>query len=76
MNTKHDPISLIDTPHGYVDWLTDLKTRIHSAPQRAALSVNHELVLLYWQIGRDIRSGVSKCLYLCMPLREHQSFAI
>lgn len=54
MNTKHDPISLIDAPHGYVDWLTELKTRIHSAQQRAALSVNRELILLYWQIGRDI----------------------
>ncbi|MCQ8129208.1 PDDEXK nuclease domain-containing protein [Methylomonas rivi] len=54
MNTKHDPISLIDAPHGYTDWLTELKTRIHSAQQRAALSVNRELILLYWQIGRDI----------------------
>ncbi|WP_426992450.1 PDDEXK nuclease domain-containing protein [Methylomonas sp. CM2] len=49
-----DFISLFDTPTGYTDWLTELKTRIHSAQQRAALSVNRELVLLYWQIGRDI----------------------
>ncbi|NOV31892.1 DUF1016 domain-containing protein [Methylomonas sp. ZR1] len=48
------PASLIDTPTGYTDWLTELKTRIHSAQQRAALSVNRELILLYWQIGRDI----------------------
>jgi predicted nuclease of restriction endonuclease-like (RecB) superfamily len=46
--------SLIDTPTGYADWLADLKTRIHTAQQRAALAVNRELVLLYWQIGRDI----------------------
>ncbi len=32
----------------------ELKGRIHSAQQRAALAVNRELVLLYWQIGRDI----------------------
>jgi len=38
----------------YAVWLTDLKTRIQSAQQRAALAVNRELVLLYWQIGRDI----------------------
>jgi len=38
----------------YAAWLTDLKARIHSAQQRAALAVNRELVLLYWQIGRDI----------------------
>ena len=41
-------------PEGYADWLADLKTRIHSAQQRATLAVNRELVLLYWQIGRDI----------------------
>ncbi len=48
------PAALIATPAGYADWLTDLKTRIHTAQQRAALAVNRELVLLYWQIGRDI----------------------
>ncbi|NJA08104.1 DUF1016 domain-containing protein [Methylococcaceae bacterium WWC4] len=54
MNDQIKPASLIDTPTGYTDWLTELKTRIHSAQQRAALSVNRELILLYWQIGRDI----------------------
>jgi predicted nuclease of restriction endonuclease-like (RecB) superfamily len=39
---------------GYATWLADLKQRIQSAQQRATLSVNRELVLLYWQIGRDI----------------------
>lgn len=48
------PASLIATPAGYADWLTDLQTRIHGAQQRAALAVNRELVGLYWQIGRDI----------------------
>lgn len=48
------PVSLIQTPKGYADWLADLKTRIHSAQQRATLAVNRELVTLYWQIGRDI----------------------
>ncbi|OYY94019.1 MAG: hypothetical protein B7Y41_08780 [Hydrogenophilales bacterium 28-61-23] len=48
------PASLIDPPTGYTDWLADLKARIHTAQQRAALAVNRELVLLYWQIGRDI----------------------
>lgn len=46
--------SLTPIPDGYTDWLRGLKTRIHSAQQRAALAVNRELVLLYWQIGRDI----------------------
>ena len=48
------PISLTHTPTGYTDWLIELKSRIHSAQQGAALAVNRELVLLYWQIGRDI----------------------
>jgi len=52
MNDK--PVKLIPAPEGYADWLADLKTRIHTAQQRAALSVNRELVLLYWQIGQDI----------------------
>lgn len=38
----------------YQDFLRDLKARIRSAQVRAALSVNRELVLLYWQIGREI----------------------
>lgn len=48
------PASLTPPPAGYADWLAELKTRIHGAQQRAALAVNRELVLLYWQIGRDI----------------------
>ncbi len=39
---------------GYDDFLRELKERIRNAQVRAALSVNRELVLLYWQIGREI----------------------
>jgi len=39
---------------GYNDFLRDLKERIRSAQMRAILAVNSELVLLYWQIGREI----------------------
>jgi predicted nuclease of restriction endonuclease-like (RecB) superfamily len=34
--------------------LEDLKTRIRAAQVKAALAVNRELVLLYWEIGRRI----------------------
>lgn len=54
------PIALIEPPSGYADWLAELKTRIHTAQQRAALAVNRELVLLYWQIGRDILDRQAK----------------
>ena len=47
-------VGLIMPPEGYAEWLADLKSRIHTAQQRATLSVNRELVLLYWQIGQDI----------------------
>ena len=45
---------IVPLPADYADWLRELKTRIHSAQQRASLAVNRELVMLYWQIGRDI----------------------
>ena len=35
-------------------WKRPLKSRIQTAQLRASLAVNRELVLLYWQIGRDI----------------------
>ncbi len=41
-------------PEGYQALLGDLKERIRSAQIRAAISVNRELVLLYWQIGHEI----------------------
>lgn len=43
-------------PTDYGPWLAGLKQRIQAAQQRAVLAVNRELVLLYWQIGRDILS--------------------
>lgn len=61
MSKKTDnPPALTEPPKGYADWLADLKTRIHTAQQRAALAVNRELVLLYWQIGRDILERQAK----------------
>ncbi|MGF6998283.1 PDDEXK nuclease domain-containing protein [Paraburkholderia sp. GAS32] len=42
------------TTADYIAWLTGLKSRVEQARQRAALSVNRELVSLYWQIGREI----------------------
>ena len=41
-------------PPGYPELLADLKGRIRSAQVGAALCVNRELVLLYWQMGRSI----------------------
>jgi predicted nuclease of restriction endonuclease-like (RecB) superfamily len=41
-------------PKGYDGFLEELKQRIRSAQVRAVLAVNRELILLYWQIGRQI----------------------
>lgn len=41
-------------PPGYAELLAALKERIRAAQLRAALAVNHELVLLYWHIGKAI----------------------
>ena len=51
---SEQPVKLTPAPEDYAGWLAELKTRIYTAQQRAALAINRELVLLYWQIGRDI----------------------
>ncbi|MCX6359716.1 MAG: PDDEXK nuclease domain-containing protein [Armatimonadetes bacterium] len=45
---------LAPVPADYAAWLAEVKARVQAAQQRASLAVNRELVLLYWQIGRDI----------------------
>lgn len=44
----------MNSPDNYPEFLAELKQRIRSGRFQAALSVNRELVLLYWSIGRDI----------------------
>ena len=38
-------------PAGYASLLADLKARVRAAQLRAAVSVNRELILLYWDVG-------------------------
>lgn len=52
-HTKKQPVLGL-RPEGYAEWLADVKSRVHAAQQRAALSVNTELLRLYWQIGHDL----------------------
>ena len=40
---------------GYDEFLREIKGRIQGAQVRAALALSREVVLLYWQIGREIR---------------------
>lgn len=48
------PANTGDRAGDYAALLSQLKQRISSARLRAAVSVNRELILLYWDIGRDI----------------------
>jgi hypothetical protein len=41
-------------PAGYTTLLAGLKARVRAAQLRAVVSVNRELILLYWDIGRII----------------------
>ncbi|HRH97596.1 MAG TPA: PDDEXK nuclease domain-containing protein [Prosthecobacter sp.] len=41
-------------PSSYAPLLADLKARVRAAQVKAAVSVNRELILLYWHIGREI----------------------
>jgi len=43
-------------PAGYPAMLKDIKSRIQEAQIKAALSVNRELIELYWDIGKLITS--------------------
>ena len=47
------PDKLIPSPD-YTTWLGELKSRIQSARTSASRSVNREMILLYWDIGRGI----------------------
>jgi predicted nuclease of restriction endonuclease-like (RecB) superfamily len=45
---------IISNSRSYQELLARLKTQIRTAQVRAAVAVNHELVLLYWEIGKEI----------------------
>ena len=47
---------LIPNLKSYQDLLARLKRQIQTAQVRAAVSVNRELVMLYWGIGKEILS--------------------
>lgn len=66
-------------PADYGQLLTDLKARIHSAQLRAALSVNRELIILYWGLGKAIvkaqeERGYGKAVVERLVEDLHRSF--
>jgi predicted nuclease of restriction endonuclease-like (RecB) superfamily len=54
VKSKTAQVSRTSLPLDYIHFLEELKARIKNARIKASLSVNRELILLYWTIGRDI----------------------
>ena len=44
----------------YRDWLRDLKQQIKTGQIKAALSVNSQMIMLYWDLGRQIAEKQEK----------------
>ena len=38
----------------YKDWLNDIKLKIRVSRMKVALAANAELILFYWELGKDI----------------------
>ena len=38
----------------YDSWINALKSKIHAARTKVALTINSQLLELYWEIGKDI----------------------
>ncbi|MCB1109171.1 MAG: DUF1016 domain-containing protein, partial [Chlamydiia bacterium] len=43
-----------DSVANYTQFITSLKAKIRSAQIKAVISVNSELIKLYWEIGKEI----------------------
>ena len=44
----------------YRDWLHDLKKQIKTGQIKASLSVNSQMIMLYWDLGRQIAEKQKK----------------
>lgn len=38
----------------FINWINELKSRIHEAKRKVAFSVNSQILELYWEIGKEI----------------------
>lgn len=54
----------------YFSWLKDLKTRIRQSQLKAAVSVNTELLNLYWNLGKEIVEKQKNCRWDDSILRQ------
>jgi predicted nuclease of restriction endonuclease-like (RecB) superfamily len=51
---------IFSTPEKYDEFLQDVKQHIRQAQVKAALAVNQELIMLYWQIGTEISLKIKR----------------
>jgi len=42
----------------YYAWLIELKSKIQSSQIKAAITVNKELLMLYWELGESISAKI------------------
>lgn len=45
---------MITQNEGYKNWLIELKSKIQQSQIKAALAVNSQLIMLYWELGSQI----------------------
>jgi hypothetical protein len=51
------------TSSDYRIWIQKLKSKIHVARSKVALSVNAQLIELYWTLGKDISEKLSSSVW-------------
>ncbi len=51
---KRENMKLEKQHKDYIEWLNELKDKIGKAQIKAAISVNSELIKLYWEIGKEL----------------------
>ena len=61
----------IDIPSDYPGFLEDLKNRIRTAQVKAVVAVNSELVMLYWNIGKQILAAQQTKDWGCQGSRSN-----
>ena len=69
MDKKIIPRHLL--PEGYAEFLLDLKRRIKESQLKAAISANRELILLYWDIGKEILNDPDRCFTFLLFLLKY-----
>ena len=47
----------------YKQWISDISTRFKKSQIKAAVKVNEEMLIFYWELGRDIEKLKTKNIY-------------